>query len=154
MKWQMEKPSASRSGVHSWFRIGSLAGWLTGSALVWMLTGCGAMPPQALSQPERNAAASAALAERITMDFNRAKLSYLSGDYELARQNFLPLARAGHAESQYALGYMLFYGQGGEMDLEQAHVWMQMAAEQGNPRAFRAIARINQARQRLVDSPD
>lgn len=88
------------------------------------------------------------------MDFNRAKLSYLSGDYELARQNFLPLARAGHAESQYALGYMCFYGQGGEMDLEQAHVWMQLAAEQGNPKAFRAIARINQARQRLVDTPD
>jgi TPR repeat protein len=115
------------------------------------VVGCSGTPTHSDSSREESAAAVQALKEQIQLEFNRAKLSYLRGDYEQARRAFLPLAQAGHADSQYALGYMFFYGQGGEMDMEQAYAWMQHAAEQGNEKAFKAIARINQARERLVN---
>lgn len=124
-----------------------------GLALCFVLTllgGCSGSPqkpeqPNAIPVPQ-------AFSQDLARAFNQAKLAYLSGDYLFARELLLPLAKSDHAEAQYVLGYMMFYGQGGEVDLEQAHAWFRVSAEQGNDKAFQAIARINQAREKLVGS--
>lgn len=65
-------------------------------------------------------------------------------------ERFLPLAVAGDPTIQHFLGYMFFYGEGVELNYEEAHYWFHQAAEEGDSRAqrnlgifhARAIARI------------
>jgi mono/diheme cytochrome c family protein len=65
-------------------------------------------------------------------------------------ERFLPLAVAGDPAIQHFLGYMFFYGEGVELNYEEAHYWFHQAAEEGDSRAQRnlgifhsgAIARI------------
>ena len=53
-------------------------------------------------------------------------------------RKFLALAEAGDAESQNAVGFMLFYGEGVNEDRGSARTWFRLAAAQGN-----ALARRN-----------
>ena len=65
-------------------------------------------------------------------------------------ERFLPLAVAGDPAIQHLLGYMFFYGEGVELNYEEAHYWFHQAAEEGDLRAQRnlgffhsgAIARV------------
>ena len=57
--------------------------------------------------------------------------SYLTGDYEAAFQEWLPLANLGDVEAQYNLGVMYDEGAGVEADLASAAEWYRKAARHG-----------------------
>ena len=65
-------------------------------------------------------------------------------------ERFLPLAVAGDPAIQHFLGYMYFFGEGVELDYDEAHYWFHLAAEEDDLRAqqnlgvfhSRAIPRI------------
>jgi len=61
--------------------------------------------------------------------------AYQAGDYETALREFLPLAEAGQATAQAAVGQMYLSGQGVPVDPQQAALWLERAAEGGNARA-------------------
>jgi mono/diheme cytochrome c family protein len=53
---------------------------------------------------------------------------------------YLPRARAGDAEFQNLIGFMLFFGEGVSMNRRQAHFWFQSAADQGHALAQQNLA--------------
>ena len=53
-----------------------------------------------------------------------------AGDYEAAWAALLPLAKAGHADSQFSIGFMYDYGQGVVRNAAEAMLWYRKAAEQ------------------------
>ena len=57
--------------------------------------------------------------------------AYQEGDYEQAREAWLPIAEAGHGAAQRNLGLLYFLGQGVEQDHPAAAQWFRRAAEQG-----------------------
>lgn len=61
--------------------------------------------------------------------------AYEAGDYVTAMKEFLPLAEAGQAPAQAAVGHMYLNGQGVPQDAAQAAIWLEKAAEGGNARA-------------------
>jgi len=52
---------------------------------------------------------------------------------------FLPRAEAGDPLIQHFLGYMFFYGEGVELNYDEAHAWFHLAAEEGDFRAQRNL---------------
>ena len=68
----------------------------------------------------------------LTQDFEAGREAYDRGAFELALEEFRPLAERGHADAQYFLGYMYDWGDGvSENDAEAAR-WYRRAAEQGH----------------------
>lgn len=63
--------------------------------------------------------------------------------YRRAFENLLPIAQAGNADAQYAVGYMYFYGQGIVENKQAAIYWMQKAAAQNQPNAILALKKLN-----------
>ena len=61
---------------------------------------------------------------------NRPKTTY---------ERFLPLAVAGDPDIQHFLGFMYFYGEGVELNYDEAHDWFHQAAEEGNFKAQRNL---------------
>ena len=53
-----------------------------------------------------------------------------SGDYATAVREWKPLAKQGHAKSQYNLGVMYRGGQGVTQDYKTAVEWFRLAAKQ------------------------
>ncbi len=72
-------------------------------------------------------AAMAGLAEGLA--------AYKEQDYPHALKELAPLAEAGNADAQHALGLMYYMGRGVPRDLAQAFRWHYKAALQGNPAA-------------------
>lgn len=66
-----------------------------------------------------------------------------SGTALTTYDKFLPLGLAGDAEIQNVLGYMFFYGEGVERDIDAAHWWFHLAAEQGNALARRNLGLLH-----------
>ncbi len=58
---------------------------------------------------------------------------------ETTFERFAPLAEAGDPEVQHFLGYMHFYGEGVELDLNKAHAWFHIAAEEGELKSMRNL---------------
>lgn len=58
--------------------------------------------------------------------------AYEQGDYEMALQEWRPLAEQGDADAQYNLGVMYQYGRGVAEDPAEAATWYRKAAEQGD----------------------
>gem|GEM_PF-2815486 len=56
-------------------------------------------------------------------------------DYDAAMKMLRPLADAGYADAQYALGLMFRKGQGVPQDYAAAMLWYRKAAEQGHAKA-------------------
>jgi mono/diheme cytochrome c family protein len=54
-------------------------------------------------------------------------------------ERFLPLAVAGDPDIQNFLGFMYFYGEGVELNYDNAHYWFHLAAEEGNLKAQRNL---------------
>ncbi len=71
----------------------------------------------------------------LRADIDAAIAAYDSGDYEVALNEFLPLAKAGEARAQLLLGLMYDNGLGTMRDVKQAFLWYQRAAQQGVLRA-------------------
>ena len=58
---------------------------------------------------------------------------------ETTFERFAPLAEAGDPEVQHFLGYMYFYGEGVDLDLDKAHAWFHIAAEEGELKSMRNL---------------
>ena len=65
-------------------------------------------------------------------DYYFGTAAYKRGDYETALQQFLPLAKNGHAKAQFSIGLMYELGGGVPKDYAKAARWYQNSAEQGN----------------------
>jgi TPR repeat protein len=73
-------------------------------------------------------------------DFQLGMAAYESGDYGEALAQWLPLAGRGHAQAQYRIGRLYFYGRGVEQDISEAAEWYRKAAEQGHARSQSNLA--------------
>lgn len=71
---------------------------------------------------------------------------------ETTYEKLLPLAEAGDAESQNAVGFMLFHGEGVDVDRVYAEIWFSRAAEQGNAKAERNLAFIQSMGSAVYDT--
>lgn len=74
------------------------------------------------------------------------KESYARHNYARTFQTLLPAAKSGNAESQYALGYMYYYGLGIAKDQDIARVWIEKSAKQNYAPAIEAYKEITRAR--------
>lgn len=68
-------------------------------------------------------------------DGNAGLKAYQQGDFATAMKEFLPLAEAGQAAAQAAVGQMYLNGEGVPQDAGQAAFWLEKAANGGNARA-------------------
>lgn len=81
-------------------------------------------------------------AERASETMAAAEAAWRAEDFRRAIVLLRQEAILGNATAQYALGYMYYWGQGVEPDLEQALVWIQRAAENGSPEAVEALGQL------------
>jgi TPR repeat protein len=65
-------------------------------------------------------------------DFDAGGEAYERGDYATAMREWRPLAEAGDAKSQDAIGMMYSNGFGVSEDDAEAVKWLRLAAEQGH----------------------
>ena len=82
---------------------------------------------------------SISLTSSVYADFDDGLRAAQNGDFETAYKEWQPLAEQGHANAQFALGYMYFIGDGVPQDDEQAIYWHKKAAEQGHIGAQQAL---------------
>jgi TPR repeat protein len=68
--------------------------------------------------------------------------AYEAGDYATALREFMPLAEAGQASAQAAVGQMYLDGHGVPQDPAQAAIWLEKAASGGNARARAQIGAL------------
>ena len=73
--------------------------------------------------------------------------SYKQQDYSRTFNALLPSAKSGEAESQYALGYLYYYGLGGAKDHDLALYWIRKAADQHYPPAREALVEVTKGRE-------
>lgn len=66
------------------------------------------------------------------------------GDYAVAYCIWLPMARAGNNDAQYALGWMYHHGYGLSIDDSRAIEWWEKAANNQHPEATMALALLYQ----------
>ena len=64
-------------------------------------------------------------------DFEAGVAAYKRGDYAAALSELRPLAEQGQANAQLALGVMYTNGEGVAQNYIQAHMWLSLAASQG-----------------------
>lgn len=77
--------------------------------------------------------------------FQQAKQFFLDQQYASAANLLLPLARQGHRESQYVIGYMYHYGYGVPRNEKESTRWIATAAARGHVKAQQALQIINAA---------
>ena len=65
-------------------------------------------------------------------DWNTGQAAYERGDIAAALEAWRPLAEAGDARAQAAIGSLYIHGQGVSVDYEEALRWTRRAAEQGD----------------------
>ena len=76
----------------------------------------------------------------------------LQQDLTKARTWYLKAATAGHAASQFNLGYMCSTGEGGPASDDDAAHWYELAAKHGMPGAMNNLAMVYEKRGRLVEA--
>ena len=84
--------------------------------------------------------------------YNKGKAAYLAGDYSLAIGLLIKAASKGNADAQYAVGYMVYYGEGAEPNTDEAIGWIRKAAESGNSKAYLALAMIQKEKRKKPSS--
>ncbi|MFP3873092.1 MAG: tetratricopeptide repeat protein [Thiohalophilus sp.] len=72
--------------------------------------------------------------------FQAGLVAFEQEEYTLARRQWVPMARLGHAESQFYMGLLHDVGVGIRPDARQAIRWYRLAAEQGLPEAQQKLA--------------
>jgi len=77
--------------------------------------------------------------------FTQAKALFLNQEYTQAASALLLLARQGHTDAQYTVGYMYHYGYGLPRNKKESIRWITTAAARGHPQAGEALARMNAA---------
>jgi hypothetical protein len=63
-------------------------------------------------------------------------------------------ASGGDPDAAYALGYMYYYGQGTQQDVEMGKAWIHRAADQGQPMAIRALQLLDRVDTPKMQVPD
>ncbi|MES9831482.1 MAG: sel1 repeat family protein [Candidatus Thiodiazotropha sp. LLP2] len=94
-----------------------------------ILTGCASTP-----DPE---------VDEIALTLTEAHKAYNIKEYKKVFRLLFPIAAAGNAKAQYALGYLFYHGLGVEKNERQAMHWVQLSAAQGNGKALRALTPAN-----------
>ena len=74
----------------------------------------------------------------------RGKQYFLAKDYQHAVPELTKAAKSGDAASQYALGYLYYYGHGVHENKQLAVYWMHRAAQRGSVSAVRALHLLKQ----------
>lgn len=85
-----------------------------------------------------------ASAVSVQAGFFEGRDAHERGDYRAAVNEFHPIAERGNAWAQVYLGEMYEDGKGVPQDYQQAKMWYQKAAEQGDPSAQRRLAWLHQ----------
>ena len=75
---------------------------------------------------------AAGLATAAQAGVDSGERAYLAGDYRMALDELLPLAREGDSEAQYIVGVMHDHGDGVARDYAAAASWYEKAAGQGH----------------------
>lgn len=81
-------------------------------------------------------------------DFQKGIEAAEQGDYATAFEEWLPLAREGHSNAQFALAWLYLEGLAGREDEDAAIMWLTRAAEQGHEGAAEELDKIRERRQR------
>ncbi len=68
-------------------------------------------------------------------DYEKGVEASGQGDYEIAFSEWLIDANQGHAQAQYNLGVLYFYGEGVPKNYPQAVKWFRLSTDQGVPEA-------------------
>ena len=134
--------------AHMWFNLAALQGYVDATKYRgWVAN---KMTPEQIAEAQKlarewpnksssetieNAAAGAprdtdAVTEAVP-DFEAGEAAYRRGDYAAALSELRPHAEQGHATAQLVLGVMYANGEGVEHDYVQAHMWLSLAASQG-----------------------
>ncbi len=64
---------------------------------------------------------------------------YQQGEYNIAKKMWLPLARSGDCDAEYAIGLLYFDGLGVRKNRETALKWWRRAADQAQPQALNTM---------------
>ncbi len=72
-------------------------------------------------------------------DFEKGLDAYQRFDYATAMRKWMSLAEAGDPVVQYYFGVMYSIGNGVAQDYVQAHMWLSLAAAQGNEQAAQCL---------------
>ncbi|NOY73769.1 MAG: sel1 repeat family protein [Gammaproteobacteria bacterium] len=75
--------------------------------------------------------------------FEQTKVLFLNQQYTQAANALLILAKEGHIDAQYTIGYMYHYGYGVPRNAKESIRWITIAAARGHPQAEEALAKIN-----------
>lgn len=102
-----------------------------------VLSACTSVP---VTEPQRPPAPDA---RQQAQQFQQAKALFQQRNYAAAAALLLPLAKQGHMDAQYSLGYLYHYGQGVARDEQQALYWISTAAAQGQAQAQEALRRLD-----------
>ena len=74
-------------------------------------------------------------------DLTAANTAFDNKDYAKAFELYSPLARAGDAEAQSAIGSLYFFGNGVQKNAARAYMWFDLAAQ--SPAHVATVARTN-----------
>ena len=77
-------------------------------------------------------------------DFEAGLEAYENKEYQVAYQEWLPLAEQGHRDAQYFLGYMHYHELGVPYDIAETVKWYRLAAEQGSADAQNSLGVLYQ----------
>ena len=83
----------------------------------------------------------------------QAKTNFAQQNYQLAFKQIQAPAQQGDPESQYALGYMYYYGKGTPMNHALGKEWIKKAADNGDSNAQQAYQMIVQQEQQNITTP-
>lgn len=78
----------------------------------------------------------------INDEFKRGLSAAKSGNFAEAVDIWKPLAKAGHSNAQYMLGYSYERGKGLNQDTDIAFVWYKLSASSGNYKGQYALASL------------
>jgi len=77
-----------------------------------------------------------------TQQYDTAQQAYQQQDYHSAFVKLKPLAEDGDAKSQYAIGFMYYYGIGTNINQQEALSWIAKSAKQNYPPAVAALQKL------------
>lgn len=84
--------------------------------------------------------------------YEKAKTAFNQKDYERTALLLKPLAEQGHADAEYALGYLYRNGLGVPRNYKLSIQWLNLAAAKGNEKAMEALRRLSLLGSDTVDN--
>jgi len=123
MPWQSGSPSP--------------AAYIASVLLLLLLSACTTVP---VDNDRPSTATRLEIQQKI---FEQTKALFLNQQYTQAANALLILAKEGHIDAQYTIGYMYHYGYGVPRNEKESIRWITIAAARGHPQAEEALAKIN-----------